>query len=316
MKPASIAILLGPDGKVLLLRRGRTAPWRPGFWNLPGGYAEPGERPSHAARRELYEEAGLVCDLKPAGRLGHTSVFRCELAERPVVRMLDGEHDLFVWAELTDLPTPLLESTDVALRSFAYPGSDSGQELGSSMRSIMFEDDSISPDRYPQYLPYPSAIPRWMNEWSVPNENSVNWPQAQFAPKYLPPGSPSVQPYRFPDKQFAPSMYSSEVSTLGPSRQAVPVQNDPALVPQDMSEPQLNYGGCGPDCDCAPCKATHNPDPADWASTLRIISMLAAPVAMGVSYSRNKSLFWAALSGFVGPAYLVYVGAESLGKKD
>lgn len=53
------------------------------------------------------------------------------------------------------------------------------------------------PARWPQYLPYPTAIRQGWRP--VPNGNSVDWPQAQFAPPYLPPGSPSYQPYLYPD---------------------------------------------------------------------------------------------------------------------
>jgi hypothetical protein len=34
---------------------------------------------------------------------------------------------------------------------------------------------------------------------AVPNQQSVDWPQAQLAPKYFPPGSPSTMPFRYPD---------------------------------------------------------------------------------------------------------------------
>jgi 8-oxo-dGTP pyrophosphatase MutT (NUDIX family) len=47
------------DGKILLLKRGPTAPWMPGKWNTPGGNVDPGENPAAAARREVLEEAGL-----------------------------------------------------------------------------------------------------------------------------------------------------------------------------------------------------------------------------------------------------------------
>ena len=54
------------------------------------------------------------------------------------------------------------------------------------------------PARYPAYLPFPSGeISNRKN--MTPNASSVNWPQAQFAPKFLPPGWPSFQPFRFPD---------------------------------------------------------------------------------------------------------------------
>lgn len=46
---------VSPSGEVLLGRRTED-----GIWTTPGGGAEPGEDPSQAARRELFEEAGLV----------------------------------------------------------------------------------------------------------------------------------------------------------------------------------------------------------------------------------------------------------------
>lgn len=48
--------------QMLCLRRGKTAPWKPGFWSLPGGVIEKGESPLLAGIRELKEET----DLDPA----------------------------------------------------------------------------------------------------------------------------------------------------------------------------------------------------------------------------------------------------------
>lgn len=54
--------------KVLILRRGPTAPWMPGAWNFPGGQIDPGETPYDAAVRECEEEAGLtVSGIKTVG---------------------------------------------------------------------------------------------------------------------------------------------------------------------------------------------------------------------------------------------------------
>jgi hypothetical protein len=41
---------------------------------------------------------------------------------------------------------------------------------------------------------------------------------------------------------------------------------------------------------------------------VRLTYGLSSAAAMGVSYSENKSILWALLHGFIGPAYLAYVG--------
>ena len=41
---------------------------------------------------------------------------------------------------------------------------------------------------------------------------------------------------------------------------------------------------------------------------VRLVYGLSSAGAMGVSYSENKSIPWALLHGFIGPAYLAYVG--------
>ena len=51
--------------------------------------------------------------------------------------------------------------------------------------------------RVPGYLPYPNPV--GPGPISVPNASSVDWPQAQFAPPFLPPGSPSFSPYQYPE---------------------------------------------------------------------------------------------------------------------
>lgn len=62
---------------------------------------------------------------------------------------------------------------------------------------------------WPKALPYPYALAR--SKGPVPNRSSVDWPQAQWAPLYLSPGSPSVQPYRYPadgrQQSIVPDLY-------------------------------------------------------------------------------------------------------------
>jgi ADP-ribose pyrophosphatase YjhB (NUDIX family) len=52
--------LLERDGRVLIARRGIEP--RLGFWDLPGGFLEEGERPLDGLRREFLEETGLEVD--------------------------------------------------------------------------------------------------------------------------------------------------------------------------------------------------------------------------------------------------------------
>jgi len=54
----SVIVLLN-DNKVLILKRGSTAPWMPNKWSLVGGGIEEGENPKEAIIRECLEEIGL-----------------------------------------------------------------------------------------------------------------------------------------------------------------------------------------------------------------------------------------------------------------
>jgi ADP-ribose pyrophosphatase YjhB (NUDIX family) len=56
--PCVGAVVSDPDGRLLLVRRGRE-PGK-GLWSIPGGKVEPGESDRAAVAREVLEETGLA----------------------------------------------------------------------------------------------------------------------------------------------------------------------------------------------------------------------------------------------------------------
>ena len=63
--PSVACMIRDDEGRMLLVRHVE------GRWMLPGGVVDPGERPADAARRECWEEAGIVVDpVRIAGVFG------------------------------------------------------------------------------------------------------------------------------------------------------------------------------------------------------------------------------------------------------
>lgn len=62
-RPAARIILLDGAGRILMFRF--DPPDRPPFWCTPGGALDPGETYEQAARRELFEETGIVAEPGP-----------------------------------------------------------------------------------------------------------------------------------------------------------------------------------------------------------------------------------------------------------
>ena len=110
-------IVLDREGRVLVLRRSKTAPTRALAWDLPGGLLEPGEDPATGAIRELEEEAGIKLgnvefyQASPknlgANVLGTRTLFVARTEQPDVV--LSYEHDQYKWItedQLQDIDLP------------------------------------------------------------------------------------------------------------------------------------------------------------------------------------------------------------------
>ena len=87
----SAGVYLERDGKILILERAAGA--MIGFWSLPSGLLDAGESPEDGARRELYEESGLL----PAGPLTLVAVTGFHVYGHDAIRLVyaadaaDGE---------------------------------------------------------------------------------------------------------------------------------------------------------------------------------------------------------------------------------
>ena len=63
LRPAARIILRRPDGRILMFRFATDD--RPPFWCTPGGALDPGESYEDGARRELFEETGIIAEPGP-----------------------------------------------------------------------------------------------------------------------------------------------------------------------------------------------------------------------------------------------------------
>jgi 8-oxo-dGTP diphosphatase len=104
------AVLAGPDGRVLLVRKRGTSTFM-----QPGGKLEPGEAPLAALQREVHEELGLVVDPAVTHYLGRFSAPAAHETDATVVA------EAF-WLDIGSTPTPQAEIEEVRWVDPLHPG--------------------------------------------------------------------------------------------------------------------------------------------------------------------------------------------------
>jgi len=104
-KSATVALI--SNNKLLLLKRGESAPWNPGRYCLPGGKLEHDETLVDCAVRELIEETNIVLksnQLTPV-TISYPNyskiVFVCNNDSNHTVT-LNWEHSRFLWVSVSD----------------------------------------------------------------------------------------------------------------------------------------------------------------------------------------------------------------------
>ncbi|MNO22950.1 RNA pyrophosphohydrolase [compost metagenome] len=115
MVPSVAAVIRNEEGGILLLRKGGEQ-----LWGMPAGVIEPGETPSRALRREVFEETGLMVNpLRIIGVFGGEKytyeysngdrvqysviVFECSIV-KGTLRSVDGEAEELVFFREEELP--------------------------------------------------------------------------------------------------------------------------------------------------------------------------------------------------------------------
>lgn len=102
-------VIIDKKGRVLILRRGPTAPWMPGKWNLPSGVVEKKESLFNTACREAEEETGLdIYRARPLGVIDSgegwaVSYFAAIPGDWEGHVDLDHENDAYVWIRPEEL---------------------------------------------------------------------------------------------------------------------------------------------------------------------------------------------------------------------
>jgi len=122
------ACYLEIDGQLLLLECSPSKP-EPGKWGVPAGKLEADETPEQAAKRELFEETGILIENSEIHAMDSLYIrkphidyvyhlFQVTLKEKPEVR-LSSEHPNYLWALPQEIEAlPLMEGAFEALQKY------------------------------------------------------------------------------------------------------------------------------------------------------------------------------------------------------
>jgi len=105
-RTATVAVI-NSDNKLLILRRGTTAPWMAGRYCLPGGHVEHNEDVQYGAVRELSEETGISFPVDELDSISikyndnYSKTLWIARVSYPKV-ILNFEHDHYCWISYRD----------------------------------------------------------------------------------------------------------------------------------------------------------------------------------------------------------------------
>lgn len=124
----STVAVINRNKKILLLKRGPTAPYNPGMYCLPGGTVEENESLEEAASRELSEETGInfhkdhLEKLKIVYPSGYNKfIFVAEIDDAEV--KLNYEHTEYAWVNISESSDyPMIDGMRITLNNLNNKG--------------------------------------------------------------------------------------------------------------------------------------------------------------------------------------------------
>lgn len=126
-KTATVAVI-DEYNRILILRRGKTAPWMPGKYCLPGGHVEQGEDTRYCAVRELNEETGISYPVEELDSItirynnGYSKVVWIARINDPRI-FLNYEHDHYAWINYDEIYIyPLVPRLNYTLQTLYQHG--------------------------------------------------------------------------------------------------------------------------------------------------------------------------------------------------